>query len=203
MARHNDTQWLQWPSRIARKQIQLWSNYIFFSRLTDDGWRWLMVAGSGRCGWWKVSDCQWPTGRSPKSLRWHNRLRADENADFIPEGRTLFLDSGNLQTSNGSCRKPSTYIFKRMCVRILHAYYLCVNDIWKATQKIPVFHVCSRAILSESWQGEKSTTHKSGNLDEMRSDKMPVLTAEGDQREVLQEINVAIRLLLGSCWYCA
>ena len=47
--------------------------------------------------------------------------------------------------------------------------------------------------------GEKSTTHKSGNLDEMRSDKMPVLTAEGDQREVLQEINVAIRLLLGSC----
>jgi hypothetical protein len=90
-----------------------------------------------------------------------------------------------------------------MCVRILHAYYLCVYDIWKATQKIPVFHVCSRAILSESWQGEKSTTQKGGNLDEMRSDKMPVLTAEGDQGEVLQDINVAIRLLIVSCWYCA
>ena len=67
----------------------------------------------------------------------------------------------------------------------------------KQHKKVPVFHVCSRAILSESWQGKKSTTQKGSNLDEMRSYKMPVLTAEGDQREALQEINVAIRLLLG------
>ena len=81
------------------------------------------------------------------------------------------------------------------CMHIIYASMI----FEKQHKKIPVFHVCSRAILSESWQGKKSTTHKSGNLDEMRSDKMPVLTAEGDQREVLQEINVAIRLLLGSC----
>ena len=81
------------------------------------------------------------------------------------------------------------------CMHIIYASMI----FEKQHKKYRCFTYARGQYFQRAGRGEKSTTHKSGNLDEMRSDKMPVLTAEGDQREVLQEINVAIRLLLGSC----